>query len=116
MFLSLTKATHKAVVFICVLKLHRLCYALDETSCWMQYSAFIFSFSQAFEDGMKQKQEQLQKLREKLLDLIKDHPNSPEAAKWKQMLADIGMLQGVVPRWPLGNLCSILSLLENVCH
>uniref|UniRef100_A0A668VCP5 Dystonin n=1 Tax=Oreochromis aureus TaxID=47969 RepID=A0A668VCP5_OREAU len=43
----------------------------------------------AFEDNMKQKQEVLQKLREKLLDLIKTHPNSPEAAKWKQMLAEI---------------------------
>uniref|UniRef100_A0A3B5AKP5 Dystonin n=1 Tax=Stegastes partitus TaxID=144197 RepID=A0A3B5AKP5_9TELE len=43
----------------------------------------------AFEDGMKQKEEQLQKLREKLLNLIKTHPNSPEAAKWKQMLAEI---------------------------
>ncbi|XP_029926299.1 dystonin isoform X3 [Myripristis murdjan] len=42
-----------------------------------------------FEDEMKQKQEQLQKLREKLLHLIEDHPNSPEAAKWKQMLAQI---------------------------
>lgn len=51
---------------------------------------FLF-FSQAFEDGMKQKQEQLQKLREKLLGLITTHPNSPEAAKWKQMLAEIGM-------------------------
>ncbi|XP_042071592.1 dystonin isoform X19 [Haplochromis burtoni] len=43
----------------------------------------------AFEDNMKQKQEGLHKLREKLLDLIKTHPNSPEAAKWKQMLAEI---------------------------
>ncbi|XP_034465448.1 dystonin isoform X9 [Hippoglossus hippoglossus] len=43
----------------------------------------------AFEDDMKQKQEQLQKVREKLLNLIKTHPNSPEAAKWKQMLAEI---------------------------
>ncbi|CAG09425.1 unnamed protein product, partial [Tetraodon nigroviridis] len=43
-----------------------------------------------FEDDMKQKQEQLQKLREKLLNLIKTYPNSPEAAKWKQMLAEIG--------------------------
>ncbi|KAM7385703.1 hypothetical protein PAMP_001765 [Pampus punctatissimus] len=43
----------------------------------------------AFEDDMKQKQEQLQKLREKLLNLIETHPNSPEAAKWKQMLAEI---------------------------
>uniref|UniRef100_A0AAQ5XWL7 Dystonin n=1 Tax=Amphiprion ocellaris TaxID=80972 RepID=A0AAQ5XWL7_AMPOC len=42
-----------------------------------------------FEDGMKQKEEQLQKLREKLLNLIKTHPNSPEAAKWKQMLEEI---------------------------
>lgn len=49
---------------------------------------------------MKQKQEQLQKLREKLLNLIKTHPNSPEAAKWKQMLAEIGTHQGVVSRWP----------------
>uniref|UniRef100_A0A4W6G7E5 Dystonin n=1 Tax=Lates calcarifer TaxID=8187 RepID=A0A4W6G7E5_LATCA len=43
----------------------------------------------AFEDDMKQKQEQLQKLREKLLNLIEMNPNSPEAAKWKQMLAKI---------------------------
>ncbi|XP_039994291.1 dystonin isoform X2 [Xiphias gladius] len=43
----------------------------------------------AFEDDMKQKQEQLQKLREKLVDLIKTNPNSPEAAKWKQMLEEI---------------------------
>lgn len=49
---------------------------------------------------MKQKQEQFQKLRETLLNLIKTHPNSPEAAKWKQMLAEIGMIQGVVSRWP----------------
>lgn len=49
---------------------------------------------------MKQKQEQLQKLREKLLNLIKTHPNSPEAAKWKQMLAEIGMHQCVVSIWP----------------
>ncbi|KAK2824201.1 hypothetical protein Q5P01_021376 [Channa striata] len=42
-----------------------------------------------FEDDMKQKQEQLQQLRKKLLNLIKTHPNSPEAAKWKQMLAEI---------------------------
>ncbi|XP_074531269.1 dystonin isoform X13 [Halichoeres trimaculatus] len=43
----------------------------------------------ACEDDMKQKREQLQKLREKLLNLIKTHPNSPEAAKWKQMLSEI---------------------------
>ncbi|XP_045078903.1 LOW QUALITY PROTEIN: dystonin [Coregonus clupeaformis] len=43
----------------------------------------------AFEEDMKQKREQLQKLREKLLHLIENHPDSPEAAKWKQMLAQI---------------------------
>ncbi|TMS04779.1 hypothetical protein E3U43_009936 [Larimichthys crocea] len=43
----------------------------------------------AFEEDMKQKRDQLQKLREKLLNLIQTHPNSPEAAKWKQMLAEI---------------------------
>ncbi|KAM6916493.1 dystonin [Xenentodon cancila] len=43
----------------------------------------------AFEDHMRQKQDQLQKLREKLLGLITAHPNSPEADKWKQMLAEI---------------------------
>ncbi|CAJ1067502.1 dystonin isoform X11 [Xyrichtys novacula] len=43
----------------------------------------------AYEDDMKEKREQLQNLREKLLNLIKTHPNSPEAAKWKQMLAEI---------------------------
>lgn len=56
------------------------------------FRGFIYLLStQAFEDDMKQKQEQLQKLREKLLNLIKTHPNSPEAAKWKQMLTEIGM-------------------------
>lgn len=39
---------------------------------------------------MKQKREQLQNLREKLINLIKTHPDSAEAAKWKQMLAEIG--------------------------
>ncbi|XP_072247226.1 dystonin isoform X8 [Leuresthes tenuis] len=50
----------------------------------------------AFEDGMKQRQEQLQKLREKLLGLITTHPNSPEAAKWKQMLAEIDEAWGEI--------------------
>uniref|UniRef100_A0A4W5PY58 Dystonin n=1 Tax=Hucho hucho TaxID=62062 RepID=A0A4W5PY58_9TELE len=45
----------------------------------------------AFEEDMKQKREQLQKLREKLLHLIEKHPDSPEAAKWKQMLSQIGI-------------------------
>ncbi|XP_062375938.1 dystonin [Sardina pilchardus] len=43
----------------------------------------------AFEDGLKQKQTELQQLREKLLQLIEQNPDSPEAAKWKQMLAEI---------------------------
>ncbi|XP_077437935.1 dystonin isoform X6 [Vanacampus margaritifer] len=42
-----------------------------------------------FEEDMKQKKEQLHKLREKLIDLIETHPNSQEADKWKQMLAEI---------------------------
>lgn len=42
---------------------------------------------------MKQKKEQLHKLREKLIGLIETHPNSQEADKWKQMLAEIGMHQ-----------------------
>ncbi|XP_054655058.1 dystonin isoform X8 [Dunckerocampus dactyliophorus] len=42
-----------------------------------------------FEEDMKQKKDQLLKLREKLLHLIESHPNSQEAAKWKQMLADM---------------------------
>lgn len=49
---------------------------------------------------MRQKQDQLQKLREKLLGLITTHPNSPEAEKWKQMLAEIGMRKSVGSRWP----------------
>uniref|UniRef100_A0A3B3YUQ0 Dystonin n=1 Tax=Poecilia mexicana TaxID=48701 RepID=A0A3B3YUQ0_9TELE len=44
-----------------------------------------------FEDAMKQKQEQLQKLRERLQGLISANPRSPEAEKWKKMLAEIGM-------------------------
>ncbi|XP_038152184.1 dystonin isoform X1 [Cyprinodon tularosa] len=42
-----------------------------------------------FEDDMKRKQEQLQKLREKLQGLISANPSSPEAAKWKKMLSEI---------------------------
>nr|XP_057914421.1 dystonin isoform X18 [Doryrhamphus excisus] len=42
-----------------------------------------------FEEDMKQKKDQLHKVREKLLRLIESHPNSQEAVKWKQMLADI---------------------------
>uniref|UniRef100_A0A8C1VHR4 Dystonin n=1 Tax=Cyprinus carpio TaxID=7962 RepID=A0A8C1VHR4_CYPCA len=42
-----------------------------------------------FEDNMKQKQVQLQQLRENLLRLIEEHPDSPEAEKWKHMLAQI---------------------------
>uniref|UniRef100_A0A671KRR7 Dystonin n=1 Tax=Sinocyclocheilus anshuiensis TaxID=1608454 RepID=A0A671KRR7_9TELE len=42
-----------------------------------------------FEDNMKQKQVQLQQLRENLLRLIEEHPDSPEAEQWKHMLAQI---------------------------
>lgn len=49
------------------------------------------SVLQVFEDNMKQKQVQLQQLRENLLRLIEEHPDSPEAEKWKHMLAQIGM-------------------------
>lgn len=63
---------------------------------------------------MKQKQEQLQKLRAKLLNLIKAHPDSPEAAKWKQMLADIGMNQDTLPRWLWKMYSMSVKLSENV--
>lgn len=49
------------------------------------------SVLQVFEDNMKQKQVQLQQLRENLLRLIEEYPDSPEAEKWKHMLAQIGM-------------------------
>ncbi|XP_061645425.1 dystonin isoform X25 [Phyllopteryx taeniolatus] len=42
-----------------------------------------------FEEDMKQKKDQLHKLREKLINLIETHPNSHEADTWKQMLAEI---------------------------
>ncbi|KAK7140737.1 hypothetical protein R3I94_013117 [Phoxinus phoxinus] len=42
-----------------------------------------------FEENMKQKQAQLQQLRENLLCLIEENPDSPEAEKWKHMLAQI---------------------------
>ncbi|XP_016422390.1 dystonin [Sinocyclocheilus rhinocerous] len=44
---------------------------------------------EVFEDNMKQKQVQLQQLRENLLRLIEEHPDSAEAEKWKHMLAQI---------------------------
>ncbi|KAL0964650.1 hypothetical protein UPYG_G00327030 [Umbra pygmaea] len=43
----------------------------------------------AFEEEMKQKREPFQRLREKLLHLIEKYPDSPNAARWKQMLAQI---------------------------
>uniref|UniRef100_A0A8C1LZC1 Dystonin n=1 Tax=Cyprinus carpio TaxID=7962 RepID=A0A8C1LZC1_CYPCA len=46
-----------------------------------------------FEDNMKQKQVQLQQLRENLLRLIEEHPDSPEAEKWKHMLEVKGTLE-----------------------
>lgn len=49
------------------------------------------SVLQVFEENMKQKQAQLQQLRENLLSLIEENPDSPEAEKWKHMLAQIGM-------------------------
>ncbi|XP_056148223.1 dystonin [Lampris incognitus] len=43
----------------------------------------------AFEEEMKQKQESLQKLRQKLNLLIEKQPNSPDAENWKQILAQM---------------------------
>ncbi|XP_073776575.1 dystonin isoform X31 [Danio rerio] len=42
-----------------------------------------------FEENMKQKQDQLQQLRENLQRLIQENPDSPDAQKWKHMLAQI---------------------------
>ncbi|XP_056116142.1 dystonin isoform X4 [Rhinichthys klamathensis goyatoka] len=42
-----------------------------------------------FEENMKGKQAQLQQLRENLLSLIAENPDSPEAEQWKHMLAQI---------------------------
>lgn len=46
---------------------------------------------QTCEENLKQKQQQYQQLREKMLHLIEENPDSPEAAKWKHMLDQIGM-------------------------
>ncbi|XP_072533688.1 dystonin isoform X14 [Salminus brasiliensis] len=43
----------------------------------------------AYEERMKQKQQQYQQLREKVLHLIEENPDSPETAKWKHMLDQI---------------------------
>lgn len=48
---------------------------------------------QVFEENMKGKHEQVQQLKESLRRLIEEHPDSPEAEKWKHMLAQIGMHQ-----------------------
>uniref|UniRef100_A0A3Q0SXG4 Dystonin n=1 Tax=Amphilophus citrinellus TaxID=61819 RepID=A0A3Q0SXG4_AMPCI len=47
---------------------------------------------------LEQQKEALHKLRQKLLSLIKTHPNSPEAAKWKQLLAEIDVSGSVEER------------------
>ncbi|GAA6101616.1 dystonin isoform X17 [Tachysurus ichikawai] len=43
----------------------------------------------AYEENMLQKQQQFQELRETLLHLIEESPDSPEAGKWKNMLKQI---------------------------
>ncbi|XP_062851947.1 dystonin isoform X3 [Trichomycterus rosablanca] len=43
----------------------------------------------SYEEKMHQKEQQHQQLREKLLNLIAENPDSPEAAKWKHMLNQI---------------------------
>ncbi|XP_034041193.1 dystonin [Thalassophryne amazonica] len=43
----------------------------------------------ALEGGMKEKQHHLQMLRQKLVNLMKTHSNSPEIANWKEMLSQI---------------------------
>ncbi|XP_047667970.1 dystonin isoform X24 [Tachysurus fulvidraco] len=43
----------------------------------------------AYEENMLQKQQQYQELRETLLHLIEESPDSPEAEKWKNMLKQI---------------------------
>ncbi|TRY65247.1 hypothetical protein DNTS_014059, partial [Danionella cerebrum] len=42
-----------------------------------------------FEESLKEKQQQLQTLREKLLKLIEEHPDSPDAELWRSKLAQI---------------------------
>lgn len=64
---------------------------------------------------MKQKQEQLHKVREKLLDLIKNHPNSHEAARWKQMLTEIGIHKVLPPDGPEEFMSLNPSCLSHTC-
>lgn len=52
----------------------------------------LFSLlTKAYEESMHQKQQQYQELREKLVHLITENPDSPEAAKWKNVLKQMGM-------------------------
>uniref|UniRef100_A0A671WQE1 Dystonin n=1 Tax=Sparus aurata TaxID=8175 RepID=A0A671WQE1_SPAAU len=77
----------------------------DDMMTWlkdMKKTAASWNKSATEKDSVKTQLEQQKVLDwecelEKLLNLIKTHPNSPEAAKWKQMLAEIGMHKVLSP-------------------
>lgn len=57
----------------------------------MVKSLFFPFVTKANEENMHQKQQQYQELREKLLHLIDESPDSPEAEKWRNMLKQMGL-------------------------
>ena len=52
---------------------------------------FLFP-RQLFEAELKQNVNKVQELKDKLTELLEENPDTPEAPRWKQMLAEIGTL------------------------
>ena len=50
---------------------------------------FLFP-RQLFEAELKQNVNKVQELKDKLTELLEENPDTPEAPRWKQTLAEIG--------------------------
>lgn len=51
----------------------------------------IFILGQLFETELKQNENKVQELKDRVTELLEKNPDAPEAPKWKQMLNKIGM-------------------------
>lgn len=51
---------------------------------------FYYLILQLFETELKQSENKVQELKDKVTELLEKNPNSPEAPKWRQVLDKIG--------------------------